>query len=234
MRSFLVALSVAALLIMTGAMALAAPPGPKDDRHGPPSLTPVAASDRHDPADGPEAKNERNGDQPNRGAASLSKRHGAAGTVQNATSAGFDLVTKQGTLHVVVGSATEFSIKNKPDAKVDDFTATVNGAGNAKTRVNVHGTPGPGTNELTAKMVHVIPGKPSFEHVVGNVEDYKAASGDTSGSIKVKGQVFVVTSKTEIEPSGSTPKVGDWVTVVATKDATPTARGIAIHEPKKD
>ncbi len=201
MKGLMIAILVALSLMIASSVALAAPPtpGPKAEREAPPSKP---------------------------GIASLDKRHGVAGVLQNKGTDGFDVVAKQGIVQVTVNGATKFYLKGKPKATLADVT---NGS-----KVNVQGTlQGSG---LLAKRVHVIPGKPSIGHVVGEVVAYTAPNGSTAGSITVKdrwgaSQVLAVTDKTKIElPEGvSAVKAGDRVTVVANKEATPTARAIVVH-----
>ncbi len=205
MKRAIIAILVVLSLVISSTAALAAPPtppAPKAERQGPPAKP---------------------------GTASLDKRHGVAGAVQNVGTNGFDVVAKQGTIHVVTNGSTRFDVKGKPKATLADVA---NGS-----RVNVQGTPQDGG--LLAKRVHVIPGKPSIEHAVGEVTAYSAANGSTAGSITVKDRwgashTLAVTDKTKIEfPDGvSAIQVGDRVTVVANKDATPTARAIVV-QPKR-
>lgn len=206
MKASLVAIAVAVLLVVSSAVALAAPPTPQ------------------------EKADKANKGGPKAGIASVEKgkRHGVAGVVQSADS-GFNVVTKHGTVHVVVNDATKFSIKGDDTPSLEDLKDGY--------KVNVQGTwEG---DDLVAKRVHVIPARPKFSHAVGLVTAFTAA-GDTDGSITVKdrrtgeSRVFVVTSTTKIEyPDGKTSiEVNDRVTVVGTKDTPTVAKVIAVHGPK--
>ncbi|MCL4531591.1 MAG: DUF5666 domain-containing protein [Actinobacteria bacterium] len=155
----------------------------------------------------------------------------------------FVLQTNQGDITVLVDGSTRFSVEGKESAAFKDLKVgdrvNVNG-----TRVTVTDGNNNKTEDLLAKIVHVIPSKASFQHFVGTIEpaSYTAASGTTKGSITIKdrrtGQdvTFVVTSSTKIElPQGQTaPASGDLVTIVATEDSSGyTATGIAVETPDK-
>ncbi len=264
MKTAIVAISMVMMLLLTGGIALAAPTTPPGQGHGQgleqakdhglgvgqsqeQNQTQSQGNDQNDQhgqgqdKDKGQAKGldkDKNLSSTEHGPA-FDRRHGAAGVVSNLSTenppsgyvGSFDLTTAdQGTIHVMVTSSTRFSVKDNEPATISDVSDG--------DLVNVNGTRDP-SDKLIAKIVHVIPTQASFEHFVGTVDSYTAASSSANGNITIKdrrtGQdvTFVVTSNTKIEmPQGHTLASADLVTVVATRGGTNnTATGIVVESP---
>lgn len=217
MKQVIVVLLAILLLLASSGLALAAPPSPKAKVNRGEEAARVNI-----PEHAAGAKAQEKATRVNPG---LAKRQAVAGTVANRVADGFDVVTKQGSVHVKVDADTSYQVKGKESAGLADVA---NGA-----RVNVNGTR-VGT-DLLAKRVHVVPALGSVGHAVGQVVAYSAGSSITVKDRKSgQNRTFALNAETRANlPDGkSTVEVNDWVTVVAKSlDAggTPIAMAIAVH-----
>src|SRR6266498_1215391 len=90
------------------------------------------------------------------------------------------------------------------------------------------------SNNLTARMVMVIPGKPTKVHRVGVVTAYAAGQSITIQDKDGKTYTFILNADTKLLPAerAGVLAVGSRVTVIAPRDPASggfTARGIVIH-----
>jgi hypothetical protein len=97
---------------------------------------------------------------------------------------------------------------------------------------------------LTAHQIIVIPSKPGppeYQHQVGEVTDYTAATSDSDGSITIKDKsgetttFTIIFDKFKILPPGATVEVGKWVTVLSHRDPVQDkliAFGVVVHTEK--
>lgn len=90
------------------------------------------------------------------------------------------------------------------------------------------------TGTLTARIVLVVPGKPTLTHRVGTVTDYQAGISITIQAQDGKPYTFLLTAETKILPVERADQlvVGARVTVIAPRDVaggTLTATGIVVH-----
>ncbi len=95
--------------------------------------------------------------------------------------------------------------------------------------------------KLYARQIVVIPGKTEVRHRVGEVVIYTPSTNTTDGSITIKDKqgattIFkIVSGNFTIQPSGTTLKVGDWVTVISRRypaQDQPVAFGVVVHQQK--
>ena len=87
---------------------------------------------------------------------------------------------------------------------------------------------------LTARIVLVVPGKPTLTHRVGTVMNYKAGISITIQAQDGNPYIFLLTAETKILPGELVNQlvVGARVTVIAPRDVaggTQTATGIVVH-----
>jgi len=87
---------------------------------------------------------------------------------------------------------------------------------------------------LIARMVMVIPGKPTRTHVVGSVTDYTAGASITILAHDGNSYTFLLSGDTKILPQDRAGElvVGSFVTIIAPRDPASlerTAQGIVVH-----
>lgn len=93
------------------------------------------------------------------------------------------------------------------------------------------------SDNLVARSVMVIPGKPAKIHRVGTVTAYTAGAGITIQDRDGNTYTFALTSETKLLPAERAGMlgVGSRVTIIAPRDPSggvPTAKGIVIHPSK--
>ena len=149
------------------------------------------------------------------------------GTISAVNATGLDLTLADGSsVSFVLNADTRIKIPTLGKlASVADLKAGM--------KVNVHSEQD-AAKTLTAKIVLVVPGKPTLMHRVGEVTAYHPGV-----SINIKGTdgilyTYLVTEKTKILPAGRIDLliVGARVTVIMPRDVTggtPTASGIVVH-----
>jgi hypothetical protein len=148
------------------------------------------------------------------------------GIVANVDSASITLTLKDGS-SVTIGLSAETRIK-MPDRK--DATAASIQTG---MMAAIQATRDPGSGALTARIVVIIPGKPTLHHVVGWVTQYSG----TSITIKAhdgNSYTFSLSGDTKILPEERAAEltVGSFVTIIAPRDPSSTqrtAQGIVVH-----
>lgn len=151
------------------------------------------------------------------------------GKVLSVDVGGFTLSLTDGTTAAfVVNETTVFKIPGVKNATLANVNVGVQAA--------VSAVQDPATLVLTAKSVHVIPGKPVHVHRVGRVTAYTAG---VSITIEAKGELFtfLLTPNTKILPKdrANLLKVGSWVTIISRRDVTGgalTAQGVVVHPEK--
>lgn len=151
-------------------------------------------------------------------------RHAVFGAVTIKRATDFVVTTKQGETAIVsVTKNTRFHIPTQKDAGFNDL--------NIGDSVAINGTPT--KDGLEAKKVGIVPGKPSIQHRVGVVQEYKSGESITIKDVRGETGVFQMTEETEIRnPKGEGVKVGDRITVVSRRDPSTnkfTARAIVVH-----
>lgn len=211
--------SLAMILALGSIGTVAAEPGERPEKDGKGRFatgTPVPKMAT--PKPGAEAKELR-------GNASLAKRRGIKGTLSAKSSDSITVGTKSGTIEIEVNDQTKYKVPGKKDATLDDIPV------DSTVAVRVSRT----VSETTALAVHLIPGKPQRVHRVGEV----SALTDTSITVKnKKGEesTFSLIHETKYLPAGEKPKVGDVVTVVASRipsEPNWTAKAVVIHQKKE-
>lgn len=90
------------------------------------------------------------------------------------------------------------------------------------------------SNNLTARFIQVIPGKPARMHRVGEVTEYTEGVSLTIQAHDGELYTFTLTAETVILPAERADQlaVGSWVTVIAPRDPASlgwTAQGIVVH-----
>lgn len=151
------------------------------------------------------------------------------GKVLSVDVGGFTLSLADGTTAAfVVDATTVFKIPGVKNASLANVNVGVQAA--------VSAVKDPTTLVLTAKSVHIIPGKPVHVHRVGRVTAYTAG---VSITIEAKGELFtfLLTPETKILPKDRALllKVGSWVTIISRRDVTGgalTAQGVVVHPDK--
>jgi len=148
------------------------------------------------------------------------------GTVANIDSASITLTLKDGS-SVTVGLNADTRIK-VPSLK--DATAAsieIGMQANVQAMRDENGS-------LIARMVLVIPGKPSRTHVVGSVTEYTAGASITILAHDGNSYTFQLTTDTKIRPEERAGElaVGSLVTIIAPRDPSSLdriAKGIVVH-----
>ena len=131
--------------------------------------------------------------------------HNVFGIVTAKGTDSFTVTTKQGAT-VVVGvlKSTRFHIPTRKNATFADLEI--------QARIAASGTPT--ESGLDAKKVSIAPSKPSVQHRVGTVEEYKPSQSLTIKTVQGDLERFALTNETEIR--GKTTLVpGDRVTETA-------------------
>jgi len=87
---------------------------------------------------------------------------------------------------------------------------------------------------LTARSIHIIPGKPAIKHNVGMVADYQIGVSITIAARDGKSYTYLLSPDVKILPEErlSLLLVGAYVTIISPRDFTTTdliATGIVIH-----
>ena len=138
------------------------------------------------------------------------------------------------TLTLKDGSSVTFVINSDTKIKVPTLgkSATVDDLSVGQ-KASVHSLHGAG-DTLTARMILVVPGKPTLMHRVGQVSAYQAGVSITILSKDGESFTYLLTDSVKILPSGRNDQLvtGAWVTVIVPRDVTgsaPTAKGIVIH-----
>lgn len=138
------------------------------------------------------------------------------------------------TLDLKDGSTITFVLDDNTIIKIPTFgrtTATTADLLPGST-VAVHAMDDGGV--LTARIILLIPGKPTLIHRVGVVTAYTAGSSITIQASDGNSYTFVITGTTKLLPEdrASQLTVGSTVTIIAPRDVTGgpvTASGIIIH-----
>lgn len=151
------------------------------------------------------------------------------GKVLTVDTSGFTLSLADGTTAVfVVDAQTVFKIPGLKNATLANLNVGVQAA--------VSAVQDPVTLVLTAKSVHIIPGKPVHVHRVGRVTAYTPG---VSITIEAKGEsfTFLLTVDSKILPKDRAHllKVGSYVTIISRRDVTGgplSAQGVVVHPEK--
>jgi hypothetical protein len=90
------------------------------------------------------------------------------------------------------------------------------------------------SNNLVARFIQIIPGKPALTHRVGEVTEYTEGSSITILAMDGNSYTFTLTAETKILPAERADElaVGSWVTIIAPRDPAMlgwTATGIVVH-----
>ena len=147
------------------------------------------------------------------------------GTIAALDASSLTLTLQDGSSQVfVLTSATRIKI---PGAKHTGATLQVG----MKAMVLAVGDPG---GELTAWMVHVIPGKPVRAHRVGTVTAYSPGSSITIQASDGNAYTFPLTAETKILPAERAGElgIGSRVTIIAPRVPSSLdliATGIVVH-----
>lgn len=162
----------------------------------------------------------------------LEKYHGFVGNITSMSDDSFVVTTKNGDVTITVNSETKYKVPGVENATLDSFNV-----GDKVAVLAVEVTTG-STVENLALHVNLIPGKPTYIHRVGIIEDYQASTSITLKDKKGESSTFIVTGDTKIifKKGATEVKVGDWATVIARRDPAAeqfTAKAIIVLGSKK-
>lgn len=196
-------------------------PTPETTAHGKSGKTPLGLVSKT-----PEANEISEADEKSEKSQKSDKgqQHGAFGTVVSKTGDSLTIETKIGELVIGITQQTKFKIPHKKQATIADVAVG--------DRVAANGSPV--TGGLTAKQVHVAPGKLTIRHRVGKVVSYSAGSSITIQAEDGTKEEFVLAADAKIrDPKGDGVTVGDRVTVISRRDPSSDiaiATGIVVHK----
>jgi hypothetical protein len=176
-----------------------------------------------EPPSTPGANGAENSNKPDK---ARGKHEHYKGTIANIDPSSITLTLKDGS-SVTIGLSAETRIKV---ASLKDATAAAIQTGMMAT---VQAIRDQSSRALTARMVVVIPGKPTRSHGVGWVTQYSGAS-ITIQAHDGNSYTFLLSGDTKILPEERAGElaVGSRVTIIAPRDPSstqPTAKGIVVH-----